>query len=406
MTPRWRDGNFVELLENGEEFYPRVFQAIEAARHEVFLETFILREDRVGNELARVLVAAAERGVRVEVTVDAWGSMDLGVAFIDSLVRAGVCFHLFEAKRPRWLLRVSWFRRLHRKLVVVDAAVGFVGGINFSEDHLLDSGPQAKRDFAVRVEGPVVCDIHALARQAVAGAHGDDRAAGDAGPWEDSRAMSRGDMRALFIVRDNRRGYRTAIETHYRAAIRQASRQVIIANAYFFPGHLLLREIRQAARRGVDVCLVMQAEPDLKIAKFAERLLYDYLLEGGIRLMEYRDGQYHGKLALIDDDWVTVGSSNLDPLSLWFNLEANVVVRDETFNRTVRGRVQRLVEESCREVRRDETPTRVFWRPVVGFLVFHFLRRFPRMAGLLPAHRPRLSTPRPSEADSVKHEAA
>ncbi len=406
MTPRWRDGNRVELLENGDEFYPRVFNDIEAARHEVFLETFILREDRVGHELARVLMGAAERGVRVEVTVDAWGSMDLGHCFVDTLVRAGVCFHLFEKRRPRWLLRVSWFRRLHRKLVVVDGAVGFVGGINFSEDHLMDSGPQAKRDFAVRVEGPVVRDMLALARQAVAGAHTDGRAAGGVPIPEDAQAVSRGDMRALFIVRDNRRGFRTSIEKHYRAAIRQARRQVIIANAYFFPGHLLLREIRHAARRGVDVCLIMQAEPDLKIARFAERLLYDYLLEGGVRLMEFRDGQYHGKLALIDDDWVTVGSSNLDPLSLWFNLEANVVVRNEGFNRTVRGRLQRLMEESCREVHREHTGARVFWRPLVGFLVFHFLRKFPRMAGLLPAHRPRLSTPRPAAADSVNDEAA
>lgn len=151
----------------------------------------------------------------------------------------------------------------------------------------------------------------------------------------------------------------------------------------------------------------MQAEPDMRVAKFAQKLLYDYLLKDGVRLYEYHLRQFHGKVALIDDEWSTVGSSNLDPMSLWFNLEANVVVRDRAFNRAVRERIERLMDEGCREIPRERGARRVFWRAAVGFLAYHFLRRFPRLAGLLPAHRPRLTrVVAASKRDPMQDEAA
>ena len=406
MTPRWSAGNRIELLENGDEFYPRVFREIERARHEVIIETFILGEDRVGEALTQVLVEAVGRGVRVELTVDAWGSRGLSEEFLHALTTGGVCVHLFEEKRPRWLLRVAWFRRLHRKIVTIDGRLAFVGGINFSEDHLSDYGREAKQDYSVSIAGPVAREIRCFARAAIEPAHRHDGAPdvnlGALGP----RGAEAGSMRVMFMVRDNRRGHRTTIEKHYRAAIRQARRRLIIANAYFFPGHLLLREIRAAARRGVDVTLIMQAEPDIRIARFGARLLYDYLLQGGVKIYEYRDRQFHGKVALIDDDWVTVGSSNLDPLSLWFNLEANVVVRDDRFNSAVHRRLQALVDGSCREIRRADQPRRVFWRPIAAFFAFHLLRRFPRLTGLLPAHQPQLTKLAASGRGVVRKRAA
>ena len=146
----------------------------------------------------------------------------------------------------------------------------------------------------------------------------------------------------------------------------------------------------------------------MRVAILAGRLLYDYLLEAGVRIFEYRERQFHGKVALIDGDWVTVGSSNLDPLSLWFNLEANVAVRDATFNGVVHERMQALVRSGSREIVRQRAG-RVFWRPVVAWAAFHFLRRFPRIAGLLPAHRPRLTPLQDSvatAADTRRNEPA
>ncbi|MGP1615739.1 MAG: phospholipase D-like domain-containing protein, partial [Pollutimonas bauzanensis] len=148
MTVKWTSGNALELLENGEAFFPAVFDAIRKAERSVLLETFIIFEDKVGNELRQVLLEAARRGVQVEVTVDGYGSADLTPEFVQALTSAGAGFHVFDPRPKRMGMRTNLFRRLHRKIVVVDGVLAFVGGINFSADHLADFGPTAKQDYA------------------------------------------------------------------------------------------------------------------------------------------------------------------------------------------------------------------------------------------------------------------
>jgi cardiolipin synthase len=153
---------------------------------------------------------------------------------------------------------------------------------------------------------------------------------------------ARAGARAAFVTWDNRRN-RTDIERHYRAAVRSAHRRVLIANAYFFPGYRLLSDLRQAARRGVRLDLILQDQIDMPWAQRASELLYGYLIRAGVRVYEYTERPLHGKVAVVDDYWATVGSSNLDPTSLSLNLEANVVVRDETFAK------RRRTHPVCRE---------------------------------------------------------
>jgi cardiolipin synthase A/B len=389
MKPQWRPGNHFTLLENGEEFFPAVFEAIAHAKREVLLETFILFEDKVGRELHRVLVGAARRGVQVDVLIDGFGSPDLSDRFVGELADAGVRMRVFDPQRPLLGIRTNVFRRMHRKIVVVDGELAFVGGINFSADHLLDFGPEAKQDYAVAVRGPVVGDIHRFARESLRAPQGPRRwwfVRRDA-PHPDAQHPHAGQARALFATRDNHE-HRDDIERLYRVAIRSARKRVVIANAYFFPGYRLLRELRRAARRGVEVTLILQGMPDMPIVKFGAELLHDHLLRAGIRIFEYCQRPFHGKVALADDDWATVGSSNLDPLSLALNLEANVVIRDPEFTRQLAERLDRLVRESCREVRTRPGARPTPWQVVRSFVVFHVLRHFPRWAGWLPAHTP------------------
>ncbi len=397
MKSRWVGGNRFRLLENGEEFFPTVFDAIASAQQEVLLETFILFQDKVGLALHAAVLAAAQRGVQIDITVDGWGSPDLTPDFIGSLTQAGVRFHVFDPTQRVLGLRPGMFRRMHRKIVVVDAQRAFVGGINFSADHLLDFGPQAKQDYAVEAQGPIVDDIHRFARSNIAPAVRRQRR------WFGLRRLPppppapqapAGEAEAIFAVRDNGQ-HRTDIERHYRIALRAARREVIIANAYFFPGYRLLKEMRRAARRGVDVRLILQGEPDMPIVKIAARLLYDHLLRAGVRIFEYCDRPLHGKVALADDEWATVGSSNLDPLSLSLNLEANLIIRDRGFNDELRRRLARLMRESCKEIAPEGARRRTWWRMAVSSVVFHFLRRFPAWAGWLPAHTPAIASPRP-----------
>jgi cardiolipin synthase len=385
-------GHSLRLLENGEAFFPRVAEAIAAARTEILLETFILFEDKVGLELQRQLVAAARRGVRVEVTVDGYGSPHFSAGFIEAFADTGVRLRVFDPHRP-WLgMRLHMFRRLHRKLLVVDGERAFIGGINFSADHLADFGPEAKQDYSMEVEGPLAADIRDFMLAALAG---DGTGEGWKGPTGDSA----GDCAGIgFALRDNRDRPRT-IELEYRAAIRAARHEILLANAYFFPGYGFARDLRHAARRGVDVVLVMQGSPDTPLARIA-RTLYRPLAEAGVQLHEYCQRPFHGKVAVVDGEWATVGSSNLDPLSLSLNLEANVFVRDPAFAGELRDRLQRLLQEDCEAVDHARLPPWRPWHFLTRPLLFHCQRRFPAWAGLLPAHAPATALLQPDAESS------
>ena len=385
----WQSGNRVELLENGEAYFPAVFDALRGAQREILLETFILFEDKVGHELQGILIEAAQRGVKVVVSLDGFGCGELSPAFLGELAEAGVMVQMFDPASKTLGIRTNWFRRLHRKIVVVDASVAFIGGINFSADHLADFGPEAKQDYSVQVIGPAVADLHhfALAQSGrqVRSRRGWRRRQQRPSPWTNEQ----GDGLVRLIYRDNIQ-HRDDIEEAYIHALSQARQRVVIANAYFFPGYRLLREIRNAARRGVHVQLIMQGQPDVLLAKLAARMLYDYLLKDGVVIHEYCQRPLHGKVALVDDDWSTVGSSNLDPLSLSLNLEANVLIRDRGFNQCLYERLQALAKNHCQTMPENRKPRLWLWRLTVGFLVFHVMRHFPALTGWLPAHKPRL----------------
>jgi cardiolipin synthase len=385
----WQSGNQVELLENGEAYFPKVFEVLRQAQREILLETFILFEDKVGLELQGVLIEAARRGVKVVVSLDGFGCGELRPAFLGELADAGVTVQMFDPASKTLGIRTNWFRRLHRKIVVVDANVAFIGGINFSADHLGDFGPEAKQDYAVQVTGPAVADLHhfALAQSGrqVRMRRGWRRRQQPPSAWPGDQ----GEGLVRLIYRDNLQ-HRDDIEEAYIHALGKAQTRVVIANAYFFPGYRLLRAIRNAARRGVQVQLIMQGQPDVLLAKLAARMLYDYLLKDGVVIHEYCQRPLHGKVALVDEEWSTVGSSNLDPLSLSLNLEANVLIHDRRFNQQLYERLQTLAKDHCQTMPENRKPRLWLWRLTVGFLVFHVMRHFPALTGWLPAHKPRL----------------
>jgi cardiolipin synthase len=391
---RWTSGNELELLENGEEFFPRVFDAIANAKQEVVLETFILFEDKVGLALHAALLQAARRGVQIDVTVDGFGSPDLSDKFIGELCQAGVRMHVFDPGLRIFKWRTNMLRRMHRKIVVVDAELAFIGGINFSADHLMDFGPQGKQDYSVQIRGPLVGDIHRFVHGALASGVRNQKGQ----RWFSHRALLRrharalppaGDAQGMLVTRDNVR-HPQDIERYYRLAIRAAREHVTIANAYFFPGYRLIRELRRAARRGVEVRLILQGEPDMPIVKTAAEMLYHHLVRSGVKVFEYCERPLHGKVAVVDDRWATVGSSNLDPLSLALNLEANVLIHDRAFNQTLRGRLDHLVDNACKQIDAETIGTPTRWQLLRSYVVFHVLRRYPGWLSWLPRHAPQL----------------
>ena len=392
MSGIWRDGNQLRLLINGEDNYPRVFECIRAARIEVLLETFIIREDKVGLELQQVLIEAARRGVRVVIAVDGYGTADLQHEYVAALTREGVKIHVFDPSPRRFGMRTNLFRRLHRKLVVIDGQCAFVGGINYSADHLGDFGEMAKQDYAVEVSGPIVSDLHVAMLRLLRPAFSEPS------PAQPSREPV-GDARVMLLERDNER-HTTDIEDEHLRAFESARKHLVIANAYFFPGYRVLRALRNAAQRGVQVTLILQGQPDMRWVQAFSRMLYNYLLRHGVVVYEYCQRPLHGKVALVDDEWSTVGSSNLDPLSLALNLEANVLIRDRAFNQQLYERLEALANNHCKTMPENRKPRLWLWRLTVGFLVFHVMRHFPVLTGWLPAHKPRL---KPFESQAHDH---
>lgn len=399
----WTSGNELRLLENGEEYFPRLLEAIDAARNDVLLETFIWLEDEVGRQLLEALVRAARRGVRIRCTVDGYGSPGFTGEFLGRLTEAGVRVDSFDPRPTLLRVRTNLLCRLHRKIVIIDRSVAFVGGINFCDDHLRSSGPESKQDYAVEVKGPVVDDIHEFCR------YGRDVHGG--APWARWRYWLRRfpreminpheNAQALFVYRDNEQ-HPTDIETMYRAGIRNAKSSIIIANAYFFPGYRFVRELRRAAERGVDVQLIMQGRPDRPLSVGAASILYDDLLSMGVRIWRYTERPLHAKVAVIDDHWATVGSSNLDPFSFGLNLEANLFVLDRQFNAALRGNLERLITESCTELTTADAPRRSALRRLILTFGYHLTRRMPTWGRRLPRHHQFVRPMQPSDGPPWK----
>ncbi len=350
MIAEFRPGNRVELLACGAEYFPALLAAIAAAECEVCLETYLFADDATGRAVAAALAAAARRGVAVRVLVDGFGARDFPAGLGRSIAAAGGEIEVYRPEAARLRLRRHRLRRLHRKLAVVDGRIAFVGGINVIDD--IDTpGLGPRFDYAVRIEGPLVAQIRdSMARlwRLVGWARLRRRPPLPAIPTC-ARDAPVGTTAAAFVIRDNLR-HRRDIEEAYLAAIAAARRELIIANAYFLPGWRFRRALIGAAARGVAVTVLLQGRVEYALLHYATQALYRQLLAGGIRIYEYRAGFLHAKVAVVDEAWATVGSSNIDPFSLLLAREANVVVKDAAFAARLKESLQRAIAQDGVEI--------------------------------------------------------
>lgn len=366
-----RNGHQLELLQGGHEFFNALIRAIDCSVHEVRLETYIFNFDVSGERVAQALERAAQRGVLVCLVVDGVGTPVIPSVWVKRFKAAGVAWHIFSPLGRLGVLIPSGWRRMHRKLCVLDGSVAFCGGINVLDDfhdpnHGVLSAPRL--DFAVRVTGPLVQTVHeasatfwwrlqaaqnmrqtdwsaawrALQEAVAVSFHvgGAPESALPALPMEAAQHNSQ----AALLLRDNVR-HRTRIERSYRQAIGTAREEIIIANAYFLPGRKLRKGLIHAARRGVRVRLLLQGRYEYFMQYHATRPVYGALLAAGVEIHEYAVSFLHAKVAVIDSHWATVGSSNLDPLSLLLAREANVVVDDVAFAQDLRTRLMTAIEQ-------------------------------------------------------------
>jgi cardiolipin synthase len=367
----------IRLLRSGVALFAAMIEAVDRAQHEVLLETYIFDFAGAGADVGHALARAAQRGVRVCVVVDGVGTGALPPEWAQRLAEAGVQCRVYSPLAGVGFWLPSRWRRLHRKLCVVDQAVAFCGGINILDDFIDPNVPgglqQPRLDYAVSLRGPLVDKVHdamtqlwsrieavrELRSQDIAGALDALRSAD-----QDLRLPTRGTVQ--LVLRDNVR-HRSQIERAYRKALASARHDVVVASAYFFPGLRLRRALTMAARRGVRVRLLLQGKYEYFVPYRASRQLYGKLLAAGVEIYEYHASVLHAKVAVVDGHWATVGSSNLDPFSLLLAREANVVVRDASFAQDLQASLSEAMYSGATRVDPHTFAHRPWWQQLVDW---------------------------------------
>jgi cardiolipin synthase A/B len=417
-----KDGHQLLLLQNGAALFPALVAAMDAARSVVHLETYIFEFAGSALSVAEALERAALRGVTVRLVVDGVGTPHMPAEWVQRFAAAGVRWRVYAPLGRLGLLLPSRWRRLHRKLCVVDGTVGFCGGINLIDDQddvALGRLLAPRLDFSLRVAGPLVDDMvdtmeqlwwrlqavrKARQREFVAAwqalratrpvgdfslllakfeAHtGLDLPGVDASDAEESGPAPLGvdGARAALLLRDNL-SHRHDIERAYLKAIGEARHDIVIANAYFIPGRRLRRALLLAVRRGVRVRLLLQGKYEHFFQYRAARPVYQTLLDAGIEIHEYAPSALHAKVAVLDRRWATVGSTNLDPLSLLLAREANVMTTDRRFADLLHQRLDDLVEHAGQRMDAQALGRRPWHQRLLDRIAFGVMRTLLFLTG-------------------------
>ena len=379
-------GNRVRLLRSGSEYFPALFEAIEHARSEILLETYIFAHDKTGMAVAAALSRAAMRGVRVRVLVDGFGGRDFVRDTMPDLLADGVEVQIFRREIHPFSFRRHRLRRLHRKLSVIDGRVAFVGGINVIDDMDTPGQMPPRFDYAVRLEGPIVAKVQSamihlwrLVRwRGLRLRHASQH-------WARPSLTPCGKVVAAFLVRDNFR-HRGDIQNAYLHMLATAREEVIIANAYFLPSRRFRHALVSAAERGVQVTLLLQGRVEYWLLHYATRALYPHLLSRRIRIFEYTKGFLHAKVALADGSWLTVGSSNIDPFSLMLAREANVVIHDVGLAAELRSSLLEAMEQGAVLLHEEDWRRRSIPGRVASWFAFWLVGMLTSLAGYGRSH--------------------
>lgn len=374
----------ISLLRGAVDLFPALIEAMDAAQHEVRLETYIFDTAGAAADVAHAMVRAAARGVSVCLVVDGVGTRALPEVWRQRFEHAGVQCRVYAPLSGVGLWRLSHWRRLHRKLCVVDRELAFCGGINILDDfldpHVKGLLTVARLDYAVSLRGPLVDAVHDTMTQlwsrleAVRELRSKDVVGAlDALLSADQKVSLSTRGSAQLLLRDNVR-HRVHIERAYRKAIGVARQDIVLACAYFFPGLRLRRALVMAAQRGVRVRLLLQGHYEYFLPYHASRQLYGQLLAAGVEIYEYHASFLHAKVAVVDGVWATVGSSNLDPLSLLLAREANVVVRDVTLAETLQANVVDAMSSGSVRVDPQAYLQRGWWQRAVDMVASLVLR--------------------------------
>ncbi|MBK7123895.1 MAG: phospholipase [Chitinophagaceae bacterium] len=343
-SPDFTDNNKVKTVRGGSAYFGLLVQLINGATESIHLQTYIFDDDETGKMVANALQAAAARQVEVYLLADGYASQSMPDSFIESLKSAGVHFRYFE---PFFKSKNYYFgRRLHHKVFVADARYALVGGINIANRYNDMPGEPAWLDFALFTEGTIAQELCVLCWKTWNGFP----VKMDITPCEKKQILfdiTPEEKTRVLMRRNDWVRQKNEISSTYIHMLRYAQTSITILCSYFLPGKLIRRLIRNAARRGVKIKLISAGHSDIKLAKYAERWMYDWLLRNKIELYEYQPTVLHAKVAVCDSQWFTIGSYNINNISAYASIELNLDVHQAAVAGQMEATLQHFIENEC-----------------------------------------------------------
>lgn len=361
-------GNSVRILKDGTAAFSAMYEALERAQESINLEFYKIASDNTGWEFAHRLAEKSRQGCTVCMIYDAIGSLETGDGFFDYLREHRVRLLEFNPYAPFLTKHWGWFHRDHRKMLIVDGRLGFVGGINLTDEYTDAYGNTAAwRDTDIAIEGPAVRELQKLFLSTWFSKGGEPMDTSGFFPQTEPRGTV-----ALKILGSKERKNRRIIRRDYINAIKHSREYVSIENAYFVPDRGIQRVLKNALKRGVKVCFILPAKSDIAAVQYASRKLYRRFLKWGARIFLWQGTVLHAKTAVIDDVWSTVGSFNIDRISLLHNLEVNVAVMNEDFGKEMKALFDND-RKNCKELDYNAWKNRKFTEKLLE-KIFYLLR--------------------------------
>lgn len=336
--------NRVQLIRGGSQYFQTLTDLIDSARESIHLQVYIMDDDETGKSVIRALKSAVARGVKVFMLVDGYASQVLSRKTVRELQQAGIFFRWFEP-----LLRSPYFyfgRRLHHKVIVVDAARAIVGGVNISDRYNDTPMGRAWLDWAVLAEGEVAARLFRIC-QDLWNKSGWGRKKSERFVLRPGVIENITDRCLVRIRRQDWVRRRTEISSSYLRVLELAESEVLMMSSYFLPGRQMRKALAAASRRGVRIRMIAAGKSDVVMAKNAERYLYRWLLRNKVELYEYQSNILHGKISCADGQWATVGSFNINFISAYASIELNLDVLDEGFAQNVKAQLEEIIQHDC-----------------------------------------------------------
>jgi cardiolipin synthase len=352
----YRGGHYIELLRSGENFFAASERVIDEAKHYIHFQTYIVDDDETGRRIVNALIRASERGVRVYFLLDAYGGNSFSKELINLVGKTGILFRMFSPGLIGNDFQLSL--RLHHKVLLADGDTAIIGGMNIADRYHGKKGVKEWLDFAILIRGPECAHVLFILKKLWNKAFISKK--------ERSRETIHnpvyyGEDVKLKVLQNN--WYRNKIEIlkSYRSALKHAQYRMTIFASYFLPGRNERRLLRNASRRGVDITIVLSAESDAPVFKRATNFLYDFILRNNITIYEYLPSNLHAKVAVVDGNWSTIGSYNMNHLSDYGSIEMNADILNAQFAKKFEEILLGIIKNDCRQITFEEYTKRKTW---------------------------------------------